>query len=81
MCPIKLGLISKGTSEVNVQIDILSVAHSSGYVIAHVLQSEVLVCSGSVKTTWSYEIDVQDTTKKTTFNKYMSLSIFGICYS
>jgi len=42
MCPIKLGLIRKSTSEENAQIDILSVAQSGGYDIAHVLQSEVL---------------------------------------
>jgi len=39
------------------------------------------VCSGSMKTTWSFEIDVQDTTKKTTFYKHMTLSIFSTCYS
>jgi len=42
----KFGLIRKSTSEANVQIDVLSVAHSGGYdtahCIAHVLCSEVL---------------------------------------
>jgi hypothetical protein len=39
------------------------------------------VCSGSMKTTWASEIDVQDTTKKTTFYKYMTFSTFSTCYS
>ena len=34
-----------------------------------------------MKTTWSSEIDVQDTTKKTTFYKYVTLSTFRTCYS